>query len=915
MNRRLLGLSLSVALVVAIGAGTAVFLLDPIRAYLSDGTLDLPPGEYDSSFLRYILEGPDHGPEVRWYSTSDGRGTASWQSFKTPDTSRVPTGLPERRPIRIPSLADFESAFRPMLDAISRFLAFIDPIGVASARTATWDGGGLDNNWNSCLNWDLGQCPVMGDDVVFDSTSTKAATVNIATPVLASFTIAAGYTSTVTVTIAQTNAWGAFVLNAGGLTYNDGLGGTPTITSYTQGGGTFWCGTAGWTVNGNFTKTAGTFTKRACTLTFAADAQVSVDSTSDLQAFHNVVVSNGVTLTLITNAKSGSTLVSSILTVNGTFVSSPSTATWILAGQSATPLIVGANGDLSAGTFQFGSHNQVAVNVPLTTYGRLLLHQGAGATTYSLTGGNESDFTVGTLELNQNSGGTALVTLDPTASNVPVVITGNLLIGAGTTRPGAIVGRASTFTVSGNVSVVTTASYIDFDASDWNVSGSWTNSSTTASWSAGTTSSMVFDSTSSQSMVFAGSNLSEPEFVDVAFASDAGVSVTFTMSTRGLRLSGVMTVQDAGGGTELATSGFSITTDTVVIGNLGTLTAGASSFLIKSWNGSAGSFAAGTSTITVDRSSGTLAIGQIANNVTVNSGITTSFSGSLSWSGVLTLTGSTVAFGSSSLTSSGATTISFASATITMGMGSWNTASATTFTATSSTVSFDDTGTTTLGASQSFPDVDFTAGTRTLSGAFATAASPLVPGADLIVSPSTVATFVDLTFNSGRQFTIQTDATITTEDMVLMEGASWTIGAGVTYNVVLASTLTLSGSLAWGGLSGNRLTLTSTGTWFIVSNAYREVPYADVDHSDASGGETMSACAGGADKGGNSNWYFPGNAGCLGADIADISDALAWVMVAIVNIMILSLVLGVVLGILTTGFEKVKDVVNWRGRK
>ena len=41
---------------------------------------------------------------------------------------------------------------------------FIGPYNAAA--TATWTGGGADNNWTNALNW-AGTAPVAGDDLVF----------------------------------------------------------------------------------------------------------------------------------------------------------------------------------------------------------------------------------------------------------------------------------------------------------------------------------------------------------------------------------------------------------------------------------------------------------------------------------------------------------------------------------------------------------------------------------------------------------------------------------------------------------------------------------------------------------------------------------------------------------------------------
>src|SRR5437667_403475 len=71
---------------------------------------------------------------------------------------------------------------------------------VSAANTRTWDGGGGDNNWSTCANWDGPDiCPVAGDTVTFNSTSTKDSIVDSGFGgSIGVVSIASNYTGTIT---------------------------------------------------------------------------------------------------------------------------------------------------------------------------------------------------------------------------------------------------------------------------------------------------------------------------------------------------------------------------------------------------------------------------------------------------------------------------------------------------------------------------------------------------------------------------------------------------------------------------------------------------------------------------------------------------------------------------------------------
>src|SRR5439155_526060 len=95
----------------------------------------------------------------------------------------------------------------------------------------------------------------------------------------------------------------------------------------------------------------------------------------------------------------------------------------------------------------------------------------------------------------------------------------------------------------------------------------------------------------------------------------------------------------------LTTSGNDITGGaSLLVAGGGTLTAGGSTITIRSIDTSAGAFAAGTSTLVVNASGGSIRIPQPIFSLTVTSGVSTTFSSNVTWSGALTETGYGITF-------------------------------------------------------------------------------------------------------------------------------------------------------------------------------------------------------------------------------------------------------------------------------
>src|SRR3989449_1827560 len=130
-------------------------------------------------------------------------------------------------------------------------------------------------------------------------------------------------------------------------------------------------------------------------------------------------------------------------------------------------------------------------------------------------------------------------------------------------------GAAGTKTITGNVSIAASG-YFSFGATTWNFGGSWTNSTTSGSWSGGT-GTVAFNSGSSRTMTFA--NLGASEFNNVQFSPTA--AATFTMATNSLRWGGTLTLNN---NATLSTANLALTGPggNLTVNNGATLTAGTS---------------------------------------------------------------------------------------------------------------------------------------------------------------------------------------------------------------------------------------------------------------------------------------------------------------------------------------------------
>lgn len=196
------------------------------------------------------------------------------------------------------------------------------------AATKTWDGGGIDNNWSTCGNWNADTCPAAGDTVVFDGTSSKDITVD---PTFAG-----------TITAINMNA-----AYAGTMTLARSL----TVTTYTQAGGNF-NGAAQTMTATTFNLSAGTFTSTSGNMNVRA---LNITGTPTFNA-------NGGTLTL--NSNSAQTYNCAGVTFNNVVLAPTSTG--------STAIIISSNCNFPLGNNpSMGVASSITLNGTLTGTGTM----------------------------------------------------------------------------------------------------------------------------------------------------------------------------------------------------------------------------------------------------------------------------------------------------------------------------------------------------------------------------------------------------------------------------------------------------------------------------------------------------------------------------------------------------------------
>lgn len=231
--------------------------------------------------------------------------------------------------------------------AIFGLMSVVQPTRVYAANV-TWDGGGSDgscggnagdgNKWSCGENWSTNSIPAAADTAIFDSTSTKAATIDSNISITA-ININSGYSGTitqnagVTITLSSTNSNTAFSQAAGTF-----VGGDSSITlstgGFTLSGGSFTSTSGTFSIGRNFTVSGGSFAHNSGNISFVYTTQASVitcgSATFNTVSFNksnaaSVTVSNGCTVPILgTNPSSSSDVVN-----NGTITV---TGDWTISG-------------------------------------------------------------------------------------------------------------------------------------------------------------------------------------------------------------------------------------------------------------------------------------------------------------------------------------------------------------------------------------------------------------------------------------------------------------------------------------------------------------------------------------------------------------------------------------------------------
>src|SRR5213080_2765628 len=709
--------------------------------------------------------------------------------------------------------------------------------------TGTWTFGGSWSNGSTSTNWVAGT-----GLVIFDSSSSQTLTfANLAGDEFhnVTFQSVAG-SGTITFSMAANGLrWGGLLviqdsagstttlvtsnlaLTGGSLTVgNSGVlianASSVAVVDVTMAGGasgTLTLTSGSWTVSGQWdTSGAGsTFARGTSTVTLSGTS-ASVTTLDATNGFSNLVISGTITQNTAIDVR-GTLSVSGTLTTSG------------------NDLTGGANLTISGGGSLVGTSSSIVVSgVTMNDAGTNSISLTTGSISASGTwdtSGASSAFTAGSSTVTLTAA-SATMALGPAQALASLIIAGNvslaspltvssLTISSGglakgphpltvnsnlTLAGGYLTSTSGSVSIAGNVSISSASSYIAFGSETWIVSGNWTNASTSASWSAGSAV-VTFNATTDQIMTFAGANLAGNEFSTVEFDSGSSTT-TFTMAADGL-VAQTITLQGGSGTTILTTSGASlpIMANALTVGIGGALTANASILTVRSLSTAAGVFAAGTSTVVVNLSGGSVDVTQTLYDIVVSPGISTTFVSSITWSGALTLTSSTSVF-NGSLISNGPAVLNLGASTLSIA-GSWDTSSTTTLTSIGSAVTFTSvTGSITLGASQRFA-------TLTIAGTVALATD--LSADTLTVTSSNVLTMTNhrIAFNSLTVSGTITDGSVNVTDLTVT-------------NSDTTASVTIAGFSEWSRGSSYAWTHTSsdssqTITWTIGGNA-ATIPYA-----------------------------------------------------------------------------------------
>ena len=244
----------------------------------------------------------------------------------------------------------------------------------------TWDGGGSGNNWSTAANWVGDAVPTTTQAVTFDGTSTKDCTIDsLGSWSGGTFTIAAGYTGTITQNVAIT--MGAYSQAAG--TYSGGSTATTFNSTFDLTGGTFTATSGTWTQVGNLTISGGTFNNNSGNLSIeTGDANRTMNTGT--ATFNNVTI-NQVT----SNAR--------IITITGTMdIDGNLTITSLADGLVGGTITVAGNITTTDSSVSSSGAPQMSTNIKL---------DGTGSQTVGASGGTG---VLPVLTINKSSGTTTI---------------------------------------------------------------------------------------------------------------------------------------------------------------------------------------------------------------------------------------------------------------------------------------------------------------------------------------------------------------------------------------------------------------------------------------------------------------------------------------------------------------------------
>ncbi len=287
-----------------------------------------------------------------------------------------------------------------------------------AAASKTWDGGGTDgtcggvagdgNKATCAANWSGDTVPVAGNSILFDATSTKSCTfdIDLAGYEFGTFTIASGYTGTVTLASDLSLSTSLFSLAAG--TFNSGTYYSLTVGQYKQTGGTFTAGPS-LTDYGSFNISSGTFTAGSGTVYLYGSPRIN----SGGNTLNAVIISGG------NYILAGALTVTNGLTIDGSSKLDTSTSNYALT--------IGSGILEAGGTLTLNQSTMQITSVDFANGGTIV----PGSSSFQFTGSGPQTFytggaTLSSFSVNKTNGSTLTLAGDVTVKNALILAQGVL---------------------------------------------------------------------------------------------------------------------------------------------------------------------------------------------------------------------------------------------------------------------------------------------------------------------------------------------------------------------------------------------------------------------------------------------------------------------------------------------------------